>query len=92
MQDLLEKLSRPRTTQQLAEELSAPKETLEPMLALLAARGYVGQAYSQSPTCGTGCGSCSLKNLCPAQGEEAPFLNVWRVTEKGLDAMELARR
>ncbi|MCA9791143.1 MAG: hypothetical protein KC910_05085 [Candidatus Eremiobacteraeota bacterium] len=89
---LLSSLVRPKSTEQLAQELATDKATLEPLLALLEARGYVGQAYDDSPACGTGCGSCSMRTLCPAQGSEAPFLPVWRATHKGLAAMNLQQK
>lgn len=89
---LLKSLSRPMTTDQLASELATDKASLEPLLALLEARGYVGQAYDDSPACGTGCGACSMRSFCPAEGSEAPFLPVWRVTHKGRAAMSLQQQ
>lgn len=80
---LLELLQVPRDSQELARELGATVSAVEGMLRLLEGRGYVGYAYDESPACGTGCGGCSVRRLCPAEGEEAPFLKVWRVTSKG---------
>ncbi|MEW6280406.1 MAG: FeoC-like transcriptional regulator [Candidatus Eremiobacterota bacterium] len=88
IQPLLERLDRPRTAQDLAGLLSTTREAVEGMLNLLASRGYVGMAYDRSPTCGTACQGCSFKRLCPAQGEQAPFLQVWRLTAKGADALQ----
>jgi hypothetical protein len=88
---LLQLLTTPRTASQLAGELSTDSAAVEGLLALLAAREYVGKAYDSSPTCGTGCKSCSLQSLCPAKGEEAPFLPVWRLTAKGQEALARTR-
>lgn len=79
---LLELLQVPRDARDLARELGASASAVEGMLRLLEARGYVGYAFDDSPACGTGCGGCSVRRLCPAEGEEAPFLKVWRVTAK----------
>lgn len=87
---LLPLLTQPRTVSELARELSTESGAVEGFLALLAAREYVGKAYDNSPTCGTGCGSCSLKNLCPSKGSEAPFMPVWRLTAKGHAALTRA--
>ncbi|GMU56633.1 MAG: hypothetical protein AMXMBFR33_57790 [Candidatus Xenobia bacterium] len=90
-EQLLALLERPRTTAELSGELKTDEQAVEGLLSLLGARGYVGKAYDRSPTCGTGCGSCSLQRLCPAKGEEAPFLPVWRLTGRGRDALLKAR-
>lgn len=83
-------LAQPRTVKELARELSTDTAAVEGFLALLAAREYVGKAYDNSPTCGTGCGSCSMQNLCPTKGSEAPFMPVWRLTAKGQAALHKA--
>ncbi len=88
---LLPLLTQPRTAAELARELSTESAAVEGLLALLAAREYVGKAYDSSPTCGTGCGKCSLQNLCPAKGSEAPFLPVYRLTAKGQEALSKSR-
>lgn len=88
---LLPLLTRPRTVEELARELSTDGAAVEGLLTLLAGREYVGKAFDSSPTCGTGCGSCSLQNLCPARGSEAPFMPVWRLTPKGQEALERTR-
>ncbi len=88
---LLALLERPRTTAELARELKTDEQAVEGLLSLLSARSYVGKAYDSSPTCGTGCGSCSLQRLCPAKGVEAPFLPVWRLTARGQEALLKAR-
>lgn len=88
---LLPLLTTPRTVKELARELQTDTGAVEGFLTLLAAREYVGKAYDSSPTCGTGCKSCSMQNLCPAKGEEAPFLPVWRLTVKGQEALVKTR-
>ncbi|MBI3929781.1 MAG: hypothetical protein HY319_29845 [Armatimonadetes bacterium] len=88
MRRVLSELQVPRTLEQLARQLEVDPAVVESMLGLLLAKGYVGHAYDRSPTCGTTCGGCSVHNLCPARGEEAPFRIVWRLTFKGIVALE----
>lgn len=75
---LLSALEQPREVGALAAELDLDQQTLLPLLRMLEARGYVGRAYQNSPSCGTGCGVCSLRNLCPAEGRQAEAVEVWR--------------
>ncbi len=84
-------LSKPQTPAQLAARLQVEVSVLEAMLETLERKGYVGLAYLESPTCGTSCQLCSLKNLCPAAGTPAPAAPpVWRLTELGEQVVESA--
>jgi hypothetical protein len=86
---LLAELQTPKTHSQLARALGVSEDALEQMLFTLERGGYVGRAFSESPTCTTACAACSLKNLCPAAGApalEAPL--VWRLTALGEQAVQ----
>ncbi len=87
MAHLLRELSRPSKVGELAGRLDEDKDFLRSFLSVLEARGYVGRAYDQSPACGSGCGGCSLANLCPAKGSQTD-VEVWRLTEKGRKAAQ----
>ena len=73
---------------ELARRLKRPASQLAGMLRVLESRGYIGQAYNESDACKTGCQSCSMVNLCPAQGTTDGELGVWRLTEKGRQVVE----
>ncbi len=89
LKSVLEELERPQTLAQLASRLHVEPGTLWGMLETLVRKDYVGLAYSESPSCNTGCAACSLKNLCPAVGSEAPPPTpVWRLTTKGRAALK----
>lgn len=86
---VLGELARPQTLAQVAVRVGVEPGVLWGMLETLEQGGYVGLAYSESPTCGTACAACTLKNLCPASGSETPPPTpVWRLTPKGRRALE----
>ncbi|GEM90557.1 winged helix-turn-helix domain-containing protein [Oceanithermus desulfurans] len=86
---VLDELSRPQTLAQVAARVGVEPGVLWGMLETLERKGYVGLAYSESPACGTVCGACTLRNLCPASGSETPPPTpVWRLTPKGRRALE----
>ncbi len=92
LKELLALLELPQSRAQLRDGLQVDEETLEAMLLSLQRKGYVGLAYSQSPTCGTSCTYCSLKNLCPAAGAEPQESKVWRLSKKGEEQLKKDRR
>lgn len=89
---VLAALERPQTLGQLAAGIGVESSVLWGMLETLQQGGYVGLAYSESPTCSTACSACSLKNLCPAMNSETPPPTpVWRLTPRGRRALEQGR-
>lgn len=89
---VLAELERPQTLAQVAARVGVEPGVLWAMLESLEKKGYVGLAYSESPTCGTSCSGCSLKNLCPATGSDAPPPTpVWRLTAKGRSVLKQGR-
>jgi len=89
---VLAELEHPQTLEQVAAGVGVEPGVLSGMLETLQQGGYVGMAYSESPTCGTACGWCSLKNLCPAMNSETPPPTpVWRLTPRGRRALEQGR-
>ena len=80
---LLALLERPQTVRQLAQRLGAAPGQVEAALQQLVRGGYVDGAVPDQGACHTGCGMCSMKNLCPSN---APVLvdsqESWRLTDK----------
>ncbi len=71
----------PRTPAELARDLSSTPEALNGMLRTLHAGGYVQEAVQGAGDCS--CGPCALKSLCRNAGDDAPALNLLRLTPRG---------
>ncbi|MBT9584654.1 hypothetical protein IV102_15025 [bacterium] len=80
---LLALCERPLTCRQLGQALGVGAGQLEAALQQLQRGGYVDRAIPDRGACQTGCGMCSMKNLCPsrAPGPVEPQES-WRLTDK----------
>jgi len=85
LQDLLEALRPgPRTLSELRQLLKTTGGQVESALLQLRRGGYVDLAIPDQGACHTGCGHCSVKNLCPSTGAEVTNQETWRLTDKAL--------
>jgi hypothetical protein len=64
IQEALALLATPKTASQLAQALDLRPETAALLLEKLAARGY-----AQPLACGTACGACAFRAVCPKDQE-----------------------
>ncbi len=80
---LLDLLSVPRRVDEVASVLGYSEESVRMMLGLLKRRGY-----AQEVGCNVGCGTCSLKNLCPSVGVGG---ELWLITLKGRELLKSLR-
>ena len=71
----------PRTPGELARDLGSTPEALGGMLRTLHAGGYVQEAAQGAGACE--CGPCALKSLCRNAAQDAPPLNLLRLTPRG---------
>ena len=87
--EILQSLARsPKTLLGLAQDLDAPRSSVEAALLQLARGGYILKVPTAVLQCsGGGCGVCSLHNLCPsadAKPDEAlAGPESWQLTSKG---------
>lgn len=85
LQELLEALRPgPRTLLELRHLLNRSAGQVESALLQLRRGGYVDLAIPNEGACHTGCGGCSVKNLCPSSGAAATNQETWRLTDKAL--------
>jgi len=85
LQDLLDALRLgPRTLSELRHLLQRTGGQVESALLQLRRGGYVDLAIPDEGACHTGCGHCSVKNLCPSTGPSASNQETWRLTDKAL--------
>ena len=74
----------PRTLSELRHVLKTTGGQVESALLQLRRGGYVDLAIPDEGACHTGCGHCSVKNLCPSTSSNAPSQETWRLTDKAL--------
>ena len=75
MMRLLELLTVPRSVPDLSRMTGYSEGSVRHMLEILKRRGYATDAG-----CGSACGVCPLRNLCPSTGGGD---EIWMITESG---------